>query len=167
MLVAAKIEFRRGGGAAIAGKVDSVDKANKKLTVMGVEITLTATTRLEDKSTAKVEMFSIDNINSGDYLRVRGIETGANRLTATRLERRNAITEVRVRGSARDVASPRLTVLGVPVETNAGTRFEVDDNQMLTATQFFASAAGRVVTAVGTWSGNSLTASKVEFEDEV
>ena len=166
VLVAAKIEFRRGGGAAIAGKVDSVDKANKKLTVMGVEITLTATTRLEDKSTAKVEMFSIDNINSGDYLRVRGIETGANRLTATRLERRNAITEVRVRGSARDVASPRLTVLGVPVETNAGTRFEVDDNQMLTATQFFASAAGRVVTAVGTWSGNSLTASKVEFEDE-
>jgi hypothetical protein len=166
VLVAAKIEFRRGGGAAIAGKVDSVDKANKKLTVMGVEITLTATTRLEDKSTAKVEMFSIDNINSGDYVRVRGIETGANRLTATRLERRNAITEVRVRGTARDVAAPRLTVLGVPVETNAGTRFEIDDSQSMTATQFFASAAGRVVTAVGTWSGNSLTASKVEFEDE-
>jgi hypothetical protein len=166
VLVAAKIEFRRGGGAAIAGKVDSVDKANKKLTVMGVEITLTATTRLEDKSTAKVEMFSIDNINSGDYVRVRGIETGANRLTATRLERRNAITEVRVRGTARDVAAPRLTVLGVPVETNAGTRFEIDDSQSMTATQFFASAAGRVVTTVGTWSGNSLTASKVEFEDE-
>ncbi len=166
VLVAAKIEFRKGGGAGIAGKVDTVDKTNKKLTVMGVEITLTATTRLEDKSTAKVEMFSIDNINSGDYVTVRGTETGTNKMTATRLERRNAVAEVRVRGTARDVVAPKFTVLSVTVETNSSTRFEVDDNQSMTATQFFTGLAGKTVTVVGTMSGTSLIASKVEFADE-
>lgn len=166
VLVAVKIEFRNGGNARIEARVDSVDRAANKLVVLGVEVSLTPSTRVEDKSDADVESFSIANVNSGDYLRVRGRETAALKLTASRLERRGGSNEVRVRGTARDVVAPKLTVLGVMVETNANTQFEGDNDQTLTAAQFFAQAAGRVVGAKGTLSGTTLIAREVEFEDE-
>jgi hypothetical protein len=165
VLVAVKVKFRLGGNARIEARVDSVDRAAKKLVVLGIEVTLNDTTRIEDKSDARIEMFSIDNIASGDYLRVRGLETAPLKLTASRLERRRPESDVRVRGTARDIAAPKLTVLGVQVETNASTRFERDDAS-ITADEFFRTAAGRVVSAKGTVNGTVLIAREVEFEDE-
>jgi hypothetical protein len=166
VLVAVKVSFRNGGNARLEARVDAVDRAAKKITVLGVEVTLTDTTRIEDKSSARIEMFSLDTIAAGDYLRLRGRETAPLKLTASRLERRNPSSEVRVRGTARDLAAPKLTVLGVAVETTASTEFEGNDDARITSAEFFAGAAGRVVSAKGTLSGTTLIAREIEFEDD-
>ncbi|MCS6946969.1 MAG: DUF5666 domain-containing protein, partial [Steroidobacteraceae bacterium] len=165
VLVAAKVSFRHAGNARLEARVDSVERAARKLVVLGVEVMLTDTTRLEDKGSNRLDRFNIENIQPGDFVRVRGRETAPLRLTASRLERRNPQNEVRVRGTARDVAAPRLTVLGVPVETTPNTRFEGAGGVSVSAAEFFANAAGRIVSAKGTLSGNVVIAREVEFED--
>jgi Domain of unknown function (DUF5666) len=164
VLIAAKIEFKRGNNAGLAGIVDSVtpDSASLggTLSVLGVTITVDNNTRVEDKSDARVESFRLADVRVGDYVRVRGTETTALRLTASRLERRRAESTAWVRGTVRNLASPNLTVLGVPVVTTAATEFEE-----ISAAEFFANAAGRVVKAKGVETANSITAREIEFED--
>jgi Domain of unknown function (DUF5666) len=164
VLVAVKIEFKRGNNAGVAGIVDNVTADSSglggTLTVLGVTVTVDNTTRIEDKSDARIEMFRLANVKTGDYVEIRGNETGVLKLTASRLERRRIESESWVRGTVRDLASPNFTALGVPVTTSANTRFEE-----LSATAFFANAAGRVVKVRGTETANQIAATKVEFED--
>jgi hypothetical protein len=164
VLVAVKIEFKRGNNAGLAGIVDNVAADSSglggTLTVLGVTIVVDNNTRIEDKSDARVEMFRLSNVQVGDYVQVRGTETGALKLTASRLERRRSSSESWVRGTVRDLASPGFTALGVPVTTSASTRFEE-----LSSTSFFANAAGRVVKVRGTETANQIAATRVEFED--
>jgi Domain of unknown function (DUF5666) len=164
VLVAVKIEFRRGNNAGLAAVVDSVTPDatgfGGTLTVLGVTITVDSNTRVEDKSDTHVEMFHLSNINAGDYIRVRGTQTASLRLTASRLERRRVENTAWVRGTVANLVTPNLTVLGVPVTTTASTRFEE-----LSATDFFANASGRVVKAKGVENNNSITAAAIEFED--
>jgi Domain of unknown function (DUF5666) len=166
VLVAVKIEFKRGHNAGVAGVVDAVapgaDGITGTVTVLGVTVTVDARTRVEDKGSTRIEMFRLSNLAVGDFIRVRGTETGPLQLSASRLERRRLESNNRsfVRGTARALARPNLTVLGVPVVTNASTQFEE-----VTADEFFATAAGRVVAAKGPETANSITAVEIEFED--
>ena len=164
VLVATKIEFKRGHSAGLAGVVDSVTADSSglggTLTVLGVTVTVDNNTRIEDKSNARIEMFRLANVQVGDYVEIRGTETAPLKLTASRLERERPESRSWVRGTVRDLASPNFTVLGVPVTTSANTEFEE-----VTATEFFANAAGRVAKAKGTESANQIAASEVEFED--
>jgi hypothetical protein len=168
VLVAVKIEFKRGHNAGVAGVVDAVttgaDGISGTFTVLGVTVTVDAKTRVEDKSDADLDMFRLSNLAVGDFVRVRGTETGPLALTASRLERRDMDSDDAedsfVRGTVRDLARPNLTVLGVPVVTNASTDFEE-----VSVDEFFANAAGRVVKAKGTETSNSITAREIEFED--
>jgi hypothetical protein len=164
VLVATKIQFKRSNGAGIAGLVTSAtaDATGNggTLVVMGVTITVDAKTRIEDKSDTRIEMFGVKDLRAGDYVQVRGLETGALKLTASRLERRRVRTDVWVRGTVRDLLAPNFTVLGVAVTTSTSTVFED-----VTSTQFFANAAGRVVKVKGTLVGTTIAAGEVEFED--
>jgi Domain of unknown function (DUF5666) len=167
VLVATKIEFKRGGSAGLAGRVDAITPGANEftgtVTILGVAVAVDNTTRMEDKSDARIEMFRISNLAVGDFVRVRGSEDGPLKLKASRLERRRAPSssgDAYVRGTVRDVARPNLTILGVPVVTNSSTEFEE-----VSADQFFATANGRIVAAKGTETNNSITAREVEFED--
>lgn len=164
LLVATKIQFKRGNDAGVAGLVDSVTPdasgLGGTLTVLGVTITVDNNTRIEDKGDARIEMFRLADIQVGNYVRVRGTENGVLRLTASRLERRRVENDAWVRGTVRDLAQPNMTVLGVPVTTTASTQFEDT-----TATAFFATAGGRIVKAKGTEVSNTIVAREVEFED--
>jgi Domain of unknown function (DUF5666) len=166
VLVALKIIFKRSNNAGVMGRVDVVtadaNGIGGTLTVLGVTITVDANTRVEDKSEARVEMFRVSNIASGDFVRVRGKETGSLALTASRLERRrvSANEPSFVRGTVRNLAAPDLTILGVPVVTTATTKFEE-----VSSTEFFATADGKVASARGAVQNNTLTATQVEFED--
>lgn len=165
VLVAKKVHFKRHHGAGIAGLVEAAtpDATGNGGTVivMGVTITVDARTRIEDKTQARIGMFGVKDLAVGDYVEVRGEETAALRLSAARLERRPARSEVWVRGIARDLVAPNFTALGVMVTTSAGTEFEDSS-----ASEFFATAAGRVVKVKGTLVGSQLAASEVEFEDD-
>jgi hypothetical protein len=164
VLVAVKIEFKRGNNAGLAGVVDNVTADSSglggTLTVLGVTVTVDNNTRIEDKSDARIEMFRLSNVQVGDYVEIRGTETAVLKLTASRLERERPESRSWVRGTVRDLASPNMTVLGVPVTTSASTRFEE-----ISAANFFANAAGRVVKAKGIETANQIAATEIEFED--
>ena len=59
------------------------------------------------------------------------------------------------------MSRPSFTILGVTIQTNAGTDFEG-----VAADGFFADAAGRIAQVKGTVSGGVFTASEVEFEND-
>ena len=166
------IEFKRGGSAGLAGKVEAVTPATSgsggTIKVLGVTVTLDARTRIEDKSPAKVDLFRINDINAGDYVRIRGTETAALALTATRLERDTAPSsgESFVRGTVRDVVRPSFTVLGVKVDSDTSTQFRFSAPSGTSAADaFFASGAGSVVSARGIATNGTIAATRVEQAD--
>ncbi len=164
LLVATKIQFKRSNDAGVAGLVDNVvadaNGLGGTLSVLGVTITVDNNTRIEDKGDARLETFRLADIQVGNYVRVRGLETGALRLVASRLERRRVENDAWVRGIVRDLAQPNMTVLGVPVTTSATTLFEETS-----AAEFFATASGRIVKAKGLEVSNTIVAREIEFED--
>ena len=167
VLVASKVEFKRHADAGIAAPIDSINATAGTLVVLGVDITVNALTRVEDKGDQHLPMFNLSNLVVGDFVEVRGAEMPAasNDVAATRIERRRASTEVRLRGVVDTSVSPGFSILGVNVLTNAGTEFGGEDQAGMTATTFFDGLAGKTVTVKGTFSAGVLTAREVEFED--
>jgi len=163
VLVATKVQFKRQGSARIEARVDSVDRAANKLVVLGIDVTVNANTRVEDKSDQRVASFSFGNIAAGDFVEVRGAELPAdsNDVVASRLERRRAENEVRLRGIVDTATSPSFAILGVTIQATAGTDFEGTS-----ADDFFANAVGRIAQVKGTVSGGVFTAREVEFEND-
>lgn len=168
VLVAAKVQFKRQASSRIEARVDSVDAAVNKLVVLGIDVTVNATTRVEDKGDQRVPMFNLGSIVAGDFVEVRGAELPAesNDVVASRLERRRPEDEVRLRGVVDTVSSPSFTILGVTIQTTAGTEFENSGEGSISADDFFTDAVGRSVEAKGTVSGGVFTAREVEFEND-
>jgi hypothetical protein len=137
-----------------------VDAIAGTLTVLGVQITVNSSTRLEDKSSAAVEMFSLSNISVGDTVEVRGFESpaGSGKLVATRLDREAASTEVEVSGPFAAGTSPKFTVFGITVDASSAT-LEGSDGATLTLANFLTQAVGQSVEVRGQLSGMIVTAS--------
>lgn len=85
-------------------------------------------------------------------------------LVATRLEREDNPGEVFLRGFVETVADPEFTILRVTISTNVNTDFENDD-MPISAAEFFANAAGRLVEADGHFVNGVIVAEEVELED--
>jgi hypothetical protein len=168
-LIAVKISIRPATSARLAARVDSVDANARELRVLGVRIRMTGLTRFEDQSDARLRPFGLDDLRAGDYVEVRGMElpvaaqpnppSAGPRMLAFLIERRSPDDEVRVRGRVRSVERPRFSILGITLETNAATRYE-----LMTADEFFANALGRIADAKGTSAGDVVTVREVEFE---
>ena len=170
VLVARKVSIRRAGNIRVTSQVDSVDAAAGTLVVLGITIKVDQITRLEDKSDADDESFSLADISVGDYVEVRGTEFPASsgQLLARRLEREDADDRSIVQGPVSAVAAPNLTVFGVTVQTGAGTEFQdLADNNISSGTFFGLVTTGDIIKARGVVIGNQvLDADEVELEDE-
>lgn len=70
-----------------------------------------------------------------------------------------------LRGTAKAVASPNFSILGVSIVTNAATEFEGVDEFPISAQAFIDSAEGRLVEVDGVWDGSVLTADQASLED--
>ena len=162
VLVASKVELKQAGFIRIEGLVDAVDTSS--VTIFGIQIAVDANTRIEDKSDADVEPFSLANINVGDYLETRGFED-ATGVVATRVEREDFDGEVAIRGFVDSVSDPNFEILGVLIETNGATVFRDLNEQVIQAADFFSQADGRLVEAEGAPSNGGILADEVEFED--
>src|SRR5258705_8648041 len=154
VLVAAVVSFHHSGGVELESTVTAVDATAGTLTVLGVEITVTSSTRLEDRSSAQVEMFSLSNISVGDTVDVRGFESpaGSGKLVATRLDRQPASTEVEVSGTFTAGTSPQFMVFGITVDASAAT-LRGAGGATLTLADFFTQAVGKSVEVSGQLSG--------------
>ena len=164
VIVATKVQFRRGSDTEFSGRVDSVNAAGNSLVVFGVTIRVNSLTRFEDHSGADVQRFSLTSIAVGDYVEVDAYNDGSG-LLATKLERDDDQGEVRLEGVAQNVAAPNFTVGGVAVTTDGNTEFRDTNGVTVNAAAFFQAAPGRQVKARGTLVGNVVLATRAELED--
>jgi hypothetical protein len=148
----------------VRGLVDSVTAASNTVTVMGVSITTSASTELDDKSSQHVRLFRLTDLRAGDYVEIHGTEGQTGTLSASTLERDNTESRSCLQGTALNVAAPSLTVLGVTVTTNAQTHFEGPGGMATGAAAFFAQAANHVVKVRGSFSGGMLIAAQAQIE---
>ena len=162
VLIAEKIELKLAGFIRIEGLVNAV--ATDTVTIFGIDMLINSGTRLEDKSDADIENFSISDINVGDYLETRGFEN-SDGVVATLVEREDFDNEVAIRAFVDSVSDPNLVIRGVGVQTNAGTVFRDVNDAVISASAFFAVADGRLVEASGTLQNGGILADEVELED--
>ncbi len=123
-LVAKKVEVRPQSLGLVRGLVDSVTAASNTVSVLGVTVTTSASTELDDKSSQHVKLFRLTDLRAGDYVEIHGTEGQPGTLSASTLQRDNTENRSYLQGTALNVASPSLTVLGVAVTTNAQTHFQ-------------------------------------------
>jgi len=170
LITATKVDIRRAKAIRATANVDSIDAANNSLVLLGINVSIDAITRLEDKSNADVDPLTLAEINVGDYLEVRGGEfpAGSGNILATILEREDPDTEAILQGFVETVSDPAYTVLGVTITTSGTTIFTDENDIVISSTDFFNRvAANSLVKAKGTEvSDTSITATEVEFEVE-
>lgn len=166
IISAQRVECRVGTDLRVSANVESVDVAANTLTVLGISISISATTRLEDKSSADVSPFRLSDLRVGDFVEVRGgAGATANSIAAALLEREDPENRVELRGITQSVVPPDFTILGVTVLTNASTEFRDENDAPITAAAFFAQAADRLVSARGTLLNAAIAAEEAELED--
>ena len=162
LVVADVISFHHNGGVELQSTVTAVTAST--LTVLGVEITVTSTTRFEDRSSAQVQMFSLSNVSVGDTVDVHGFESpaGSGKLVATRLDREPASTEVEVSGPFTAGTSPQFIVFGITVDASSATLRDAG-GATLTLADFLTQAVGKSVEVTGQLSGTIVTASEAHI----
>ena len=170
VIVADKIDIRRSKAVRLTANADSIDTANSALVILGITVNVDVLTRLEDKSSADIDPLTLADVNAGDYLEIRGSEfpTGSGTILATIFEREDSDTEAILQGFVETVADPSYTILGVTIETNAGTIFRDVNDGPISSTDFFNQVApNSLVKAKGTEvSDTTIVATEVEFELE-
>jgi hypothetical protein len=164
VIVATKVQFRRGSDTEFSGRVDSVNAAGNSLVVFGVPIRVNSVTRYEDHSGADVQRFNLANIAVGDYVDVDVYNDGSG-LVATKIERDDAQGEVRLEGTAQNVSAPNFTVGSVAVTSDGSTEFRDTNGVTINAAAFFQAAPGRKVKVRGALVGNVVLATRAELED--
>jgi hypothetical protein len=164
VLVADKVEFHHNGGVALRANVTAVNATASTITVLGVQITINANTRLEDKTSAHVEKFSLADISSGDTVEVRGFESpaGSGKLVATRIEREPASTAVKVGGPFKAGTSPQFTIVGITVDASSA-RLRGAFGGALSLADFLAQAVGKNVEVSGQLTGTVVMASEARI----
>ncbi len=156
-LVAGSVQFARSAPILVKGSVDAVDPSTNTLTVLGISVATSATTRFEDQSAAPVSPFNLGAVAVGDFVEIHGSLTSANAVAASLLTREEPGGETELRGQATSVAAPSLTLLGVSALTGANTRFSNSAETTITSAQFFAgAAAGATVDLQGVFVGGVL-----------
>jgi len=170
VLVADKVDIRRGKVVRSVAVVDSVDAANNSLVMLGITFTIDELTRLEDKSDADIRPLTINDLNAGDYLEIRGTEfpAGSGQIQATILEREDPDTRTILQGFVESVSNPTLTVLGVSIDTT-GAVFRDLNNNVISAAEFFNEVTvNSLIKARGTETGDTMiSASEMELELEL
>lgn len=155
-------------GNALAGAFNA-----NTLTLNGVPVTISATTRLVDKNDQTLDL---TKIAAGDHLQIVGLfDKITNKITASQVQSTSASNVTFIQGPVTAAASPNLTLMGtITVDTsNVDQARGFGDNR--TGTQatfasqaaFFAAVTTDGLTAVkakGTVSGTTLSASEVALE---
>ncbi len=163
-LVADEVEFHRTHKIRIEAPVVV---ANGTLSMLGITVVTNSVTRFEDHGPGHLETFGLVDIGDGDFLEIRGFEEPSGTVVATRVERDDSEPEVKLRGFVEPFIEPDLVILGVTIQTDlAPTEFEDVNGDPITADEFFgAVAVGTLVEVEGTFDGNEIIATEVEFED--
>jgi hypothetical protein len=134
----------------------------------GSRVQTTATTRYEDKSDTNLRRFSLANLQTGDYLEVRGY-TSDNRFIASRLERRKPTrsdsqsSKFSLRGTVTTVDNLGINILSQRLVFSENTEF-LDDKGPIDRNSFISRAPGALVKAEGRNLQGSNLLEKIQLE---
>jgi hypothetical protein len=165
VLVATRVKIEREADTRLLAQADAVDATAGTVTMLGVTVSVTATTRFEDHGPTHVNTFGLADVHTGDWLEVRGTvrppppPAGSNAVVAERLERTRAADSVVLAGVVKSATQPLFTMLAVPVDTVPATVFVDARRNAIDAATFFTNLVGQPVLATGSWNGTSITAS--------
>jgi hypothetical protein len=155
VLNATKVEIKQATTVRLTAQVDSV--SGNSFVMLGITVnTEQGKTRFEDKTGMVGDSFNIGDINTDDYVEVRGqeIPAGSGQVFAEIVERDDFDTEAIIQGfiETNGVNRPLITVLGDTIETNGATIFRNDDESVIADSDEFWGriAAGSLIKAKGT-----------------
>jgi hypothetical protein len=170
VLEAVKVKFE-DNDARIQASVDSdgVNVEDGTVTLLGIPVTITGETDMEDKRD-DVSPFSLSDIQAGDYLETRGFIGANGAFVATELRRDDDDSKVEIRApvSQKDPLAGTVTVLGVTVNTSGSTQFRGFDDQPISASQFFDAIVEELTVVKAKWdpfTDISAPARELELED--
>lgn len=170
VLVASKVEFEDDDRPIeIDAPVQAVDVGANVITVLGIRVLVDARTRFEDFSSSVTFPFRAEDIRVGNYLEIVGRPYEGNEadVLATKIEREDFDDEVELQGFVEGIAAPDLTILGVTVQTTAGTEFDAGDDDVSQAEFFGVLQVGDLVEVEGVQvSDRAILADQVEIEDD-
>jgi len=169
-LDAVKVKFE-DNDARIQASVDfgGVNVEAGTVTLLGIPVTITGETDLEDKRD-DVSPFSVSDIQAGDYLEIRGFIGANGAVVAAELRRddNDSKVEIRAPASQKDPLAGTVTVLGITVNTSGGTQFRGFDDQPISASQFFDAIVEGLTVVQAKWdpfTAVSAPARELELED--
>ena len=162
VIQASQVRIAHPADARIVAQVDAVDATAGTARLLGTEINTDVMTRFEDHGSAPMTTFALQDVQAGDWLEVRGTSSAdRSSVSATRVDRLQPQSAVRLAGPVTAAAPPNFTILATPVATSAATQF----SNGLDATTFFESLTGKLASVRGTWDGSTLRASDAELGD--
>jgi len=164
VLVAKSVQATPDSASLVRGLVDNVNAASNTLTVLGMTITTSSDTEFEDKSSQQMRLFKLSDLHTNDYVEARGAPAQSGGLNAGILVRDVPENHSYLQGTASNVASPNLTVLGFMVVTSLATQFSGPDGGVLSAAAFFSQAPGKTVKVRGTLFSGVFTADQAQIE---
>lgn len=148
-IVATKISFRSN----VKIEADASLASASGLTVLGKQVTVLPTTRLDDG-------LPVD----GNHVEVRAMEGRDGGLVATRIKILSPSSRAFLQGpvSAFNATEGTLTIIGIPINTSAAvTQFEIGE-QRLTPAAFFAQLIANVTVVKARWNSFTSTAQVVD-----
>ena len=164
VLVAKSVQATPDSASLVRGLVDNVIAASNTLTVLGVTITTNSNTEFEDKSSQQMRPFNLSDVHTNDYVEARGAPAQSGGLNASILVRDRPENHSYLQGTASNVASPNLTVLGIVVVTSLATQFSGPDGGTLSAAAFFSQAPNKIVKVRGTLFAGVFTADQAQIQ---
>jgi len=171
VLVATKVEIKSATAIRVTGSLDSV--TGSTLTILGITVnTDSLKTRFEDKrSTDRIDPLRVGDLNTDDYVEIRGQEQPVGQITAMLVERDDTDTRTELRGFVEvdGKSEPNLTVFGVTIVTNGATVYRDSRGATdvgMSAVDFWATVQeGSLVDARGTETGDTtLAATELELQ---
>ena len=147
VLIADEVEFEDNEikiEAEIAAAED-IDVAGSRLTLLGIEILVNASTDFED-SEGDDESFGLDDLEAGDFIEVEAILNGEGVPVAEEIERDDR-EEIRLEGpvDSFDGETGEIVILGIEIATAVSTDFEIEDEDVSSEAFFDALEVGDFV----------------------
>jgi len=144
VLIAMEVEVRGGNAEASALVGSTIDTVNNSFTMVmagqSITIQLTAATRVEDDAGTADDFISlINDLQPGNFVEVRGFESGSNAITATEVKRESEVKEVELQGIVRtQIPDVSITVLDVvfPVDMATTDYEDASDDSVVNHSTF-------------------------------
>ncbi len=141
-LLAERIVIQETNAVRAEGNVEDVDVAGRTVRVLGVTFSIRDNTEIEDGSAARLDPFDLTDLSTGDEVEVRGYIDGTS-VVAVEVEREDAEDRAELRGpvTAEDAGAETLELLGVAITTSSSTDYEDENDNTITAAEFFTRVA--------------------------